>query len=409
MLNWVKQFNIFCYLDNHHYTNEEGYECLLGAGVKNFIDSSSPFSEIDRFISCSKSWCFGHLSYSLKDEIYHLTDSKKALVPFPHFYFFQPQVLLLVKDDHLTIHAEEPEMVFQQINEAPGSEKRHHSPLLFQQRLPRKEYISIVEKLQQHILKGDCYEINFCQEFFAEQAIIDAASVYQSLVATSPTPFSAFYRLNNQYLLCASPERFLKRKKNRILSQPMKGTAKRNLQNAEADEQLKQSLHNDAKERAENVMVVDLVRNDLSKVCKEATVAVDELFGVYTFPQVHQMVSTISGELKKDVSFSEIIKATFPMGSMTGAPKQRVMQLIEEYEPVGRGLFSGSVGYINPEGDFDFNVVIRSILYDAFKQYLSYYTGSGITFYSNAEKEWEECLLKGEAIKKVLTETIAGA
>jgi para-aminobenzoate synthetase component 1 len=209
----------------------------------------------------------------------------------------------------------------------------------------------------------------------------------------------------DKYLICASPERFLKKTGNKIISQPMKGTARRDLQDAAMDEQLKQTLFLDAKERSENVMVVDLVRNDLSKICTDGTVQVDELFGVYTFPQVHQMVSTVSGELKADVSFSDIIDASFPMGSMTGAPKYRVMQLIDEYEPIGRGLFSGSVGYIDPEGNFDFNVIIRSIFYNSSTNTLSYYAGSAITFYSDAVKEWEECLLKAEAIKKVLMKT----
>ncbi len=183
----------------------------------------------------------------------------------------------------------------------------------------------------------------------------------------------------------------------------MKGTAKRNLDNVALDNQLKQTLFFDEKERAENIMVVDLVRNDLSKVCEEGTVKVDELFGIYSFPQVHQMVSTVSGTLKDGISFYDIVEATFPMGSMTGAPKHKVMQLIEKYEHVGRGLFSGSVGYIDVEGNFDFNVIIRSILYNETTRSLSYYAGSGITFYSDPEKEWEECLLKAAAIKKVLT------
>lgn len=149
-------------------------------------------------------------------------------------------------------------------------------------------------------------------------------------------------------------------------------------------------------------MVVDLVRNDLSKVCKEGSVKVSELFGIYSFPQVHQMISTIEGELDEKVPFSSILKACFPMGSMTGAPKKRVMELIEQYEKTKRGLYSGAVGYIDPNGDFDFNVVIRSILYNAVNQYLGYQVGGGITFYSDPEKEYEECLLKAAAIRKVL-------
>ena len=200
--------------------------------------------------------------------------------------------------------------------------------------------------------------------------------------------------------LC-QPGTVFKKGGSKNISQPIKGTSKRMQENAVSDEKNKMDLYHSNKDRSENVMIVDLVRNDLSKVCKEGTVKVDELFGIYSFPQVHQMISTVSGELKDNISFQEIIRATFPMGSMTGAPKKRVMELIEQYERTKRGIFSGAVGYISPNGDFDFNVVIRSIMYNSQSGYLSFLTGSGITFYSDPEKEWEECLLKAEAMKNV--------
>jgi para-aminobenzoate synthetase component 1 len=227
-------------------------------------------------------------------------------------------------------------------------------------------------------------------------------SVYRGLTNASPNPFSCFYRQDAAFLMCASPERFLAKRGQQLYSQPIKGTAKRYPGNAAADEASKLALLGSRKELSENVMVVDLVRNDLSKICERASVQVDELFGIYSYPQVHQMISTVSGKLKDNVSFSEILSATFPMGSMTGAPKIRVMELIEQYEPSRRGLFSGSVGYISPDGDFDFNVVIRSILYNENTQYLGYQVGGGITWYSNPEEEYEECLLKAAAIRKVL-------
>ena len=194
-----------------------------------------------------------------------------------------------------------------------------------------------------------------------------------------------------------------------MISQPIKGTAKRDLVDPAHDEQLKQNLLQSIKERSENVMIVDLVRNDLSKICTPGTVKVDELFGLYSFPQVHQMISTVSGKLPIDTHWLECITATFPMGSMTGAPKKRVMELIEEYERTKRGLFSGAIGYLKPSStenagiDFDFNVVIRSLFYNAHSKYLSYQTGGGITFNSDAEREYEESMLKGEAIKSILT------
>ena len=271
-------------------------------------------------------------------------------------------------------------------------------------RISKEEYISTIEKLLTHIKRGDCYEINYCQEFYAEEANIDPLHVYNRLMEVSPNPFSCYYKLKDKYVICASPERFIQKRGNRILSQPIKGTAKRDLTNQGKDQVLKKQLFESEKDKSENVMVVDLVRNDLSRVCKVGSVEVDELFGVYSFPQVHQMISTIKGELIDGISFAEIIKACFPMGSMTGAPKRRVMELIELYEKTKRGIYSGAVGYINPEKDFDFNVVIRSILYNATNQYLCYLVGGGITFYSDPENEYAECLLKATAINKVLKE-----
>lgn len=403
MLNWAKQFNIFCYMDSQQYSTD-GYECLLAVNAFRFIDDQSSFIEINNFLKAATAWSFGHLAYSLKNNLQQNNNAKKDRIGFPDFFFFQPEILLVLKRNELQIYALDPNEVFFQLNNETII-ANDNVAIDLQQGISKREYLSIVQKLQAHILRGDCYEINFCQEFFADKAYINAAGLFQSLLQLSPTPFSCFYRLNDKYLICASPERFLKKSGKKIISQPMKGTARRNLVNKDLDDQLKQTLYLNEKERAENIMVVDLVRNDLSKVCKEGTVKVDELFGVYSFPQVHQMVSTISGDLKDNISFSEIIESTFPMGSMTGAPKHKVMQLIEEYEPVGRGLFSGSVGYIDANGNFDFNVIIRSILYNETIKSLSYYAGSGITFLSNAEKEWEECLLKAEAIKQVLTGT----
>ncbi|HVZ24870.1 MAG TPA: anthranilate synthase component I family protein, partial [Sediminibacterium sp.] len=238
--------------------------------------------------------------------------------------------------------------------------------------------------------------------FFAAGVALAPFSTFERLNEISPNPFSCFYRLQDQYLLCASPERFIRKQGDRLLSQPIKGTAARFPEDPEKDAQAKQCLYQDPKERTENVMIVDLVRNDLSQVCQEGSVQVDELFGVYAFPQVYQLISTISGRLKPGAGLPEILQALFPMGSMTGAPKQRVMQLIEQYEHTRRGLFSGAVGYLQPDGNMDFNVVIRSLQYNAATQYLNYLVGSGITFYSDPEKEYAECLLKAAAMRRVL-------
>ncbi len=447
MLNWSARFSTFCFLDNHQYQIEpHAVECLLAAGTRRqlkanagnaieqlqeFIGSDGPrlthlpgnttesdaprlthlpenTTESDGPRLTQGTWLFGHLGYDLKNEMEALTSTHPDNVGFPDLFFFEPEIVIRLTENEMVIEAENPDAIFLQVDETKMQRSPlQSSPVTINNRISRDEYITIIRQLKKHILRGDCYEINFCQEFYANNALIDPLQVYKKLSTVSPNPFSALYRVDDNWLLCASPERFLKKQGSTILSQPIKGTSRRELNNPEMDTRNREELYNSAKDRSENVMVVDLVRNDLARICEEGTVKVDELYGIYSFPQVHQMISTISGELKKDISFAEIIRATFPMGSMTGAPKKRVMELIEQYEQTKRGIFSGAVGYISPIGDFDFNVVIRSMMYNADTNYLSFQAGSAITFYSNTEKEWEECLLKAEAIKGVLEGVIA--
>ncbi|MFT3845371.1 MAG: anthranilate synthase component I family protein [Lacibacter sp.] len=407
MLNWCNRFNICSFLDNHQYQLQgHSYECLAGCGSVASVSAAagSALQQLQLFLNEQNDWCFGHLSYDLKAETDHIPSTQADYIGFADVTFFVPEYVLQLSEKEIIIGAlqNNHEEVFRQIIQMPVEIKLPVKIPPVKERITKDQYIRIIEQIQQHILRGDCYELNFCMEFFAEGAVINPLHVYQALTAVSPNPFSSFYKVNTSYLLCASPERFLQKQRSKLLSQPVKGTEKRNRYNHLDDEILKQQLKASAKDRSENVMVVDLVRNDLSRVCKEGTVAVDELFGVYTFPQVHQMVSSVSGEVKDGMRFTDLIQSTFPMGSMTGAPKRRVMQLIEEFEHSRRGLFSGAVGYIAPNGDFDFNVVIRSVFYNAITNYLSYLVGSGITFYSNAEQEYEECLWKADAIAKVI-------
>jgi para-aminobenzoate synthetase component 1 len=406
MLSWANRFSIFCFLDNHEYqTNYHSVECLLAAGVKSSYTADN-LTGLQHFINERPRWLFGHLGYELKNEIEGLTSSHTDKLGFHDIFFFEPKIIVRLSENKMEIEADddiEAEEIFSAIMGSEYEIQNENSPVEINQRVSREEYIDTIERLKRYILRGDCYEINYCMELFAEGAVIEPLQVYQKLSKSSPNPFSALYKLEDKWLICASPERFLKKDGNHILSQPIKGTSSRFLKDDKRDKKSKEELFASEKDRSENVMVVDLVRNDLARVCKEGSVKVDELFGVYSFPQVHQMISTVSGELRDEISFTEIIKATFPMGSMTGAPKRRVMELIEKYERSKRGIFSGAVGYITPEGDFDFNVVIRSIMYSASEKYLSFMAGSGITFYSDAEKEYEECLLKVEAMKGAIS------
>jgi len=408
----VNRFSIFSLLDNcgYHFS-EPAFECLVAAGVKKKFSpgSGDPLKELDSFLLKHESeWIFGHLGYELMPATVPAQADKPDGIGFEDFYFFIPEIVLKLEPQQLLIFSDDdPALIYQAIQESNAAIPQPvHPQVAVHHRVAKEEYIRIINNLKQHILRGDCYEINFCQEFYSDNAGVEPLYAYHRLNELSPNPFSAFYRNGDRYCCCASPERFLSKTGNRLFSQPIKGTSKRHPGDAEKDESSKQYLLNSPKEKSENVMVVDLVRNDLSRVCKAGSVSVDELFGLYSFPQVHQMISTVSGELRQGMNFSDILTSLFPMGSMTGAPKVRVMQLIDQYEKSKRGLFSGSIGYFRPTGngshDFDFNVVIRSMLYNAHTRFLSFQTGSGITFYSEAEQEYGECMLKAEAMLKIV-------
>jgi para-aminobenzoate synthetase component I len=407
MLNWARQFSIFCFLDNHAYQQPfHDHECLLAAGSIGDVESSAghAFEDLRQFSASAGDWIFGHFSYDLKNETDSLHSHNPDSIIFPDLFFFIPEILLELNNGSLKIgmHGNDHYRILDEILGQPDTFQRDYRETGIKERISHKDYIESIKKIQKHIAYGDCYELNFCQEFYAENSVLDPWYTYSLLSANSPMPFGAFYKHKDQFLLCASPERFLKKKGNIILSQPIKGTASRIPEHALLDEIEKSKLYHSAKERSENIMIVDLVRNDLSRISSEGSVRVNELYGIYSFPHVHQMISTISGNLAEGIAWSDAIRLTFPMGSMTGAPKKRAMELIEEYEKTKRGIFSGAVGYCNPEKDFDFNVVIRSIMYNSSNRYLSYQVGSAITFYSEPEKEYQECLLKAAAIKKSL-------
>jgi len=408
MLNWGNQFNIFCLLDNNGYTHDVPvFDCILAAGCNRSIqlDKGHSFDALKDFYDSKPGWLFGHLGYDLKNEVEHLTSRYQPLVDFGMGFFFEPTIVVRLQKNELSITSEgqDHHEIWEAVQNMPAEIVSNvTTEVKLQSRMSEAAYVQAVNALKEHIKRGDCYEINFCQQYFAQNAVVDPLYTYSKLLQHSPNPFAAFYKLNNKYCLCASPERYLKKTGNTMLSQPIKGTSKRHVGDACKDQVSMSKLQNSSKERSENVMVVDLVRNDLSRISKEGSVQVEELYGIYSFPQVHQMISSVKAELAEGLHWTDAIKATFPMGSMTGAPKKRVMELIDEYETAARGLFSGSIGYITPGADFDFNVVIRSIFYDEAQKNLSFSVGSAITFASKAEDEYQETLLKAEAIMKVL-------
>lgn len=408
VLNWSARFSTFSFLDNQAYPSaEHSYECLLGAGERSRLRASAgnAFAQLKEFSLSANDWLFGHFSFDLKSETEQVPSLLPDQIQFPDLFFFVPEIVVILLTDKIEIglFGNNQEDVWNEIQQTSINEKLYPAPAAqIEPRISKEKYLLTIQRLQEHIIRGDCYEINFCQEFFAEDLHLDPLVLYRALNQISPAPFSAFYSVDQRYLLCASPERYLKRTADLIISQPIKGTAARDLSDARQDALLKAELAESEKDRAENVMVVDLVRNDLSRICETDSVQVAELFGVYSFPQVHQMISTIQGRPLKSLHWTEMIAKTFPMGSMTGAPKKRVLELIEQYEVTRRGLFSGALGYVKPNQDFDFNVVIRSLLYAAPDRYLAYFAGSGITVNSEPEKEYEECLLKVAAFEKII-------
>ncbi len=464
LLQWSKNFDEIAWLDSNEYDQpHSNVDAMLAVNAFTAVktDHLLAFDKLQEYQQVTNDWIFGYLSYDLKNNVEDLTSANFDGLQFPDLYFFQPQKLLIFKGDVLEMHYlrmvdDEMESDFEEIfsleisgksseesgkwreesgktsgdsgksPEDSGEEDgrkvesgewkvENRESALFsgddqstsgekneiRARISKAHYISKVNQMLSHIQRGDIYEANFCQEFFAEDCEIQPFDVFEDLNEISVPPFAVFLKLEDHYLLCASPERYLSKTGQKILTQPIKGTARRST-DPEEDARIAKGLSEDPKERSENIMIVDLVRNDLSKVAKKGSVQVEELCKISSFKQVHQMISTVSAELEPGIPPVEALRATFPMGSMTGAPKISAMKIIEELEETKRGLYSGAVGYFNPEGDFDFNVVIRSILYNAKNKYVSYSVGGAITAKSIPEKEYEECLLKSEAMRKVL-------
>lgn len=369
-------------------------------------DFHNAFEDLKQYQQTTKDWLFGYLSYDLKNDTEPLKSSNFDGLHFPDLFFFQPKKIFLLKGNQLEIQYlllcdDEIEDDFLDITQSYYELFVTLSEVEVQQRISKELYLQKVTKILEHIHAGDMYEANFCMEFFAENAIINPLEKFLKLNEISKAPFSVFFKNNKHFLLSASPERYLKKVGDTIISQPIKGTSKR-FSDINEDEKSKRDLETDSKERAENIMITDLVRNDLSHTAQKGSVEVVELCNIYSFLQVHQMISTITSKLDPQYSPVDVLKTTFPMGSMTGAPKISVMKIIENMEETKRGLYSGAVGYFTPQGDFDFNVVIRSILYNEENKYVSFSVGSAITAQSVPEKEYEECLLKAKAMSEVL-------
>lgn len=403
-LVWAAKSDTLCYLDSNSFNDPYSkFDSIIAIGAKAELTANAgdAFSQLITFRTNNTGWITGFFGYDLKNEVENLLSNNPDHLNFPDLYFFVPEILICLKGNEVEITGGDGPAILETIERLELVSRQNQTVVELQPRFSKAGYVETVEKIQQHIVRGDIYVTNFCQEFYAEDANVDALSIFQNLNGLSPTPFSTFFKWRGNYIMCASPERFLAKRGSKLISQPIKGTARRDADEA-IDKTIIEELRNHPKELQENVMIVDLVRNDLTHSAKPGTVKTEELYGIQSFKQLHQMVSTVVCELRDDVSAVEAIKNTFPMGSMTGAPKISAMQLMEQYERSKRGVYSGAVGYFSPDGDFDFNVVIRTLLYNSADKYLSFHVGSAITYHADPESEYEECLLKAKAILEVL-------
>jgi para-aminobenzoate synthetase component I len=459
LLYWAAGHEFGTYLDSNEH-DASAWECLAAAGKAEVLEvnAGTAFEQLHAFQQKKNDWLFGFLGYDLKNELEALSSQHFDGIGLPDLGFFRPETVASIKPVRfletsqvsflIEIQTLEraPEEVFEEIKNATctilsisNQTIAFDNPkITLQPRIPKSEYLQTVEAIRQHIAGGDLYEMNFCQEFFAENASLHPVAVFECLNEIGKAPFTTFLRWKTHFLLSASPERFLKKEGQKLISQPIKGTRRRGKTVGE-DEQIRQELATSEKDRSENVMIVDLVRNDFSRNCVPGSVVVDELCGIYTFATVHQMISTVSGvlpslghsslghsslesstdtmssandemtnDLNDEMTYNEMtnglkaLRDCFPMGSMTGAPKVMAMELIERYERTRRGLYSGTVGYFAPDGDFDFNVIIRSILYNASTGYVSAQVGGAIVYDSVPEQEYEECMVKVDAMMRAL-------
>lgn len=390
------------------YFNSNDGTGMFAYGKESYIELSKGLADVQSFIDQhAGNYVFGCISYDLKNELFDLESNNTDEVNFPTLLFWKPLVVYAItKKGILQVQGNRSKEAESHLYAFLGKETSDCAPLtsVFEPRISKEQYLENVLKIQEQIQYGNSYEVNFCQTFTAENCEIeDAEQLYFKLNTITKAPFSAYIAWEEFNVLCGSPERYIQKKGNQLRSQPIKGTAPRHA-DEELDKALINNLQTSSKERAENTMIVDLVRNDLARIAQKDSVEVTEFCGVHSFETVHQLISTVTCELKENTSFIDCLKATFPMGSMTGAPKLRTMEIIEKHENFKRGLYAGSIGYIAPNGDFDFNVVIRSLLYNQKSKTASLSVGGAITIQSNPEEEYQECLVKIQRIMNGLHE-----
>ena len=368
---------------------DERITVIEGGDSKQF--NGSPWNALQTFRNSHNDWLFGYLGYDLKNHLEELSSQNHDDVEAPDMYFMVPGFLL--EFDRSTGQSRVLKGSLPEKMEGAFAEETSFSIEELEYRTSRLRYLEMIETAQERIKEGEFYEINLSHQM-TTGFNGSTFELYRKMKNVGPVPFGAYMQFDGITVCCQSPERFLRKEGSTVFSQPIKGTSKRG-ENAGEDEKLKEELLSSPKERAENLMIVDLVRNDLSRIASRGSVEVPELFSIQSFGTVHQMVSTVTAEAS-EADPVNILKVCFPMGSMTGAPKIRTMKSIEELEDYRRGIYSGAIGYIKPNADFDFNVVIRSAVIR--KSRLYYSVGGAITGDSDPQKEWTETQVKAKAL-----------
>jgi para-aminobenzoate synthetase component I len=388
LIHRAKAFDTACILVSNGFADAHGrFELMAGYG----IESSCTQLEALRTDKLQ----FGFFAYDLKNQFENLVSNHPAWIEVPDMFFFEPQEYYLRHRDGNVTENLKPHTVDAVSN---AQDFRCNS---WECSVSREAYLNTIHTIRNNIREGDYYELNFCTEWRSNyDGTADPYNLFLELNQKAPAPFAVFFKHGNTFLLSSSPERFINGSGNKVVSQPIKGTRKR-LPGLHEDAQVRTELMTSEKDRAENIMITDLVRNDLSIFCKPGTVEVEELCGIYSFSHVHQMISTVSAEMRDGMDLRHAIRSTFPMGSMTGAPKIKVMEVTEELEGFRRGLYSGSVGYTF-NGNFDFNVVIRALQLDTAKSRIAYHVGGAITYDSHPESEYEECIAKAQSMLSVI-------
>jgi para-aminobenzoate synthetase component I len=353
----------------------------------------NPWSAFRKFQDESEGMIFGYLGYDLKNYTEQLFSTNKTLTNLPDLWFFEPEHLIQIDEAgaHIVKGGLEADASDSEIS-ISSCQVSSLRPLI-----SHGAYLQKIREIQTRIHEGDFYELNYS---YPIQGMFEGApyQLYRRMRDINPVPFAAYLDLKEATVCCSSPERFLKKSGRRVISEPIKGTVPRSDHPDEEKHHLE--ILNNEKNRAENLMIVDLVRHDLSSIALPGSVTVPKLYDIQSFGTVHQLISTVEAEVDENCHPADVIQACFPMGSMTGAPKIEVMKTIEQLETYRRGIYSGAIGYITPDGDFDFNVVIRSaIIQDGT---ILYPVGGAITGDSDPEDEWIETQVKARSLTRAI-------